>query len=183
MISETKHLKNIPKLRKKQQSQSQKEKVKHMFGTLLAGFLAFLAIITAYYTFAFKLTILPSETIDAMNPFATPFVLKNDSLLWINKVRPHRLVIRNVNKFSCKIKTELIAPPIPYIASGESTTFTLPVAEFVFTNEPINYLNIEVVVYYYPAFIPFYKKEKQQRFVTIQSKDGKLQWVSKAMSE
>lgn len=183
MISETKRLKNIPKPHKKQQSQSPKEKAKRMFGILLAGFLAFLTIITAYYTFAFKLSILPSEPIDSTNPFATPFILKNDSLLWISNVRPHRVVIRNVNKFSCKIKTELVAPPIPYIASGESTTFTLPVAEFVFANEPINYLNIEIVVYYYLAFIPFYRKEKHQRFVTIQSKNGKLQWISKAMSE
>ena len=82
-----------------------------------------------------------------------------------------------------KINVELVAPAIPYLASGETTTFTLPVTELIFTNHPINYINIEIGVYYYLAFIPFYQKEKIMRFVTFKSKDEKLQWISKAMSE
>lgn len=183
MISGRKHSKHIPKLNKKQQIQPLKVKVTRMFTIFLSAFLAFLTIVTAYYTFASKLSVLPSGTIDASNPFATPFVLKNDSLLRINNVRPHRLIIRNINKHTMKINVELVAPAIPYLASGETTTFTLPVAELIFANHPINYINIEIGVYYYLAFIPFYQKEKIMRFVTFESKDGKLQWISKAMSE
>lgn len=154
-----------------------------MFATFFAVFLGLLTIITAYYTFVFKISIYPSGPLDASNPFATPFILKNDSLLWINKVRPYRLIIHKINNRSCKLNVNLVVPAIPQLTAGETTTFTLPVAEFEYNDAPINYLNIEIVAFYYAAFIPFYEKEKHTRFVTIRSKDGSLQWISKAMSE
>ena len=145
-----------------------------MLTTLLSVFAVIFGLVTAYYKFAFKLSIFPSKPLDISNPFATPFVLKNDSLLWINNVRPYRVIIRNINKLTMKLNVELVAPPIPRLNAGETSTFILPVSKFVFTSEPINYINIEIVVFYYPAFISFYKKEKHSRFVTIQSKIWQL---------
>lgn len=164
--------------------QSPKGKLRRVIANLLYAFLAFLAIATAYYNFAVKLSILPSESsIDASNPFATPFILKNDSLLRIYNIKPHRLIIHKVNNRSCNLNINLIAPAIPKHESGEPTSFSLPVTEFEFNDSPINYLNIEIIVFYYPAYLPFYEDEKHARFVTIKSKDGNLHWISKAISE
>lgn len=155
-----------------------------MYYTLiLPAFGVILGLIMAYFKFSTKLSILPSGPIDVSNPFSTPFILKNESLLPIYNVRPHRCIIRNINNRSMGINVNLVAPAITRIASGETTTFILPVSELGFENTQINYINIEIVVFYCAAFIPFYKKEKHVRFVTIKSKDGNLKWIPKSMSE
>lgn len=139
------------------------------------------AVICAYFKFAFKLSIIPSGPIDTTNPFSTPFILKNDSLLSIYNVRPHRCIIRNINKLSMGVNVNLVAPPISRLAPGESTTFILPISELVFP-EKIDFINIEIGVFYNPAFLPFYEKSKYSRFVTFQ-RGTKLEWISKSMSE
>jgi hypothetical protein len=154
-----------------------------MVDTLLYGFLAFLTIVTAYYSFCSKINIFPDKPIDIANPFATHFVLKNDSWLWITNVKPHKLIIRNINNHPMGINVNLVARAIPCLVSGETTSFSLPVSEFIFQGHKINYIKIEIVVFYSSAFVPFFKKEKHVRFDTIQSKDGNLKWVPKAMSE
>lgn len=153
-----------------------------MIDTFFYVFLAFLTIITTFYSFAFKLYIFCDKPIDIMNPFSTPFYLKNESWLWITNVYPYKVIIRNINHLSMKINVNLIAPNIRHISAGETTTFTLPVHEVKFPDK-INFLKIDIGITYSPALIPFYKKQKYVRFVTIQSKDGKLRWIPKSMSE
>ena len=154
-----------------------------MTGILLTLFFGTIAAITAYFKFAVKLTILPSErSLDASNPFSTPFILKNESLLWITNVKPHQVISYNINDHSMKLNTNLVAPAILFLSSGEPTTFSLPISEIVFP-ERIFYLNIVIGVSYCPAFMPFYKKEKKFRFVTIKDKNNRLYWTSKALSE
>lgn len=192
MVSETNCLKNIQQKERKRLIAQQASLSKFPWrwfapfspkGNFCAWLVLIVTCVTAYYSFAFKISVFPSGTIDPSNPFATPFILKNDSWLWINNVRPYRVIIHKVNNYSCNINTNLVVPPISQLTAGETTTFTLPVAELEYTKAPINYLNIEIVVFYYAAFIPFYEKENHTRFVTIQSKDGKLQWTPKAISE
>ena len=84
-----------------------------MTGILLTLFFGTIAAITAYFKFAVKLTILPSErSLDASNPFSTPFILKNESLLWITNVKPHQVISYNINDHSMKLNTNLVAPAI-----------------------------------------------------------------------
>jgi hypothetical protein len=188
MISETKRSKNIQKLDKKQQMQPLKGKVKRMFATFFSAFLAFLAVVTAYYTFAFKISINPSGSLDPSDPFATPFILQNDSLLWINLIE-YNFSIRKIDTANyvvikgIDIFPPINTPPIPYLSAREKTTIILPFRNAIIIPAPITYADIEIVVSYYPAFISFHKKEKRMHFVAIKSINGTLHWVDKAMSE
>lgn len=134
-----------------------------------------LTIVLAYYAFSSKLSITPSGSLNPSDPFATPFVLQNDSLLWVNLVKPYHCSLRKITTEDYLvfqgIDTAIDAPPIPRLDPGESTAFFLPFRTVIILRAPINYADIEVVVSYYPAFIPFYKKEKRVRFVTIKSKE------------
>lgn len=187
MISETKRSKNIQKLNKKQQMQPLKGMVIRIFATFFAVLLGFLAIVTAYYTFAFKISITPSGSLNPSDPFATPFVIQNDSLLWITNIKPYHCILRKVSTVNNEIFTNgniiMELPSIPILESNEKTTILLPFRSVISLSSPINFADVEIVVSYYPAFIFFYKKEKRVHFVTAQSTDRTLQWVSKAMSE
>ena len=159
-------------------------------GWLCALIVFFLTIVTAYYTFAFKLSITPSKPLDPTNPFSTPFVLRNDSLLWINLVNPNMYIeneIRTDKYITFKgLGIHLLKPLIPKLESRESTSFIISF-DTVFKNAgKINYADIEIIISYYPAFSPslkIFQREFRTRFVAYYSKNGTVQWEHKAKSE
>ena len=81
----------------------------------------------------------------------------------------------------------MIYPSIPQLESGESTTFSLLLVNKLINNiGHVKYADVEIVVFYYPAFFPSYKileKKYRKRFVAYYSKNGTLQWEHKAKSE
>ncbi len=153
-------------------------------GKIAATIALILTVVGSYYTFSLKLTIEPKESLDPSNPFATPFIIRNDSLLGVYSINL-KTGIREVyakgsdNKFS-NFGTMTDVPPIPKLDSGEPTTFFIT---FPFkTPSPITSADIEIMVSYRPVLLPF-NRNKSLRFVTIQAKNGTLHWVPKAISE
>jgi hypothetical protein len=196
--NEVTHPKDTLKISKKQQKKLPPKKAisSRLFpilsptGKFGTGVMVLLALVTAYYTFSFKLSITPSTPLDPLDPFSTPFSLRNDSLLWINFINPYKCELKHVEtdryvKFS-NLGTELIAPKIPQLESGEPTTFTLPFNKVIGNAGRITYADIEIDVSYYPAFSPSFKfleKHYKKRFSTYHTKNDTLQWEHKAKSE
>ena len=144
-------------------------------GKIAATIALFLTVVGSYYTFSLKLTIEPKESLDPSNPFATPFIIRNDSLLGVYSINL-KTGIREVyakgsnNKFS-NFGTMTDMPPIPKLDPGEPTTFFIT---FPFkTPSPITSADIEIMVSYRPVLLPF-NRNKSLRFVTMQAKDGSL---------
>lgn len=153
-------------------------------GKIAATVALFLTIVGTYYTFSLKLTIEPKESLDASDPFATPFLVRNDSLLGVYSINL-KTGIREVyakgsdNRFS-EFATMTDVPPIPKLDPGEPTTFFIT---FPFkTPSPITSADVEIMVSYRPVLLPF-KRKKSLRFVTAQAKDGTLHWIPKALAE
>jgi hypothetical protein len=86
-----------------------------------------LTFVTAYYTFAFKLSITPSKSVEISNPFSALFILRNESLLWINIVNPYECFLKQVktdnNIIFYDSTSTYIKPSIPVLESGEPTSF------------------------------------------------------------
>ncbi len=155
------------------------------------GVALFVGIVSFYYAFSPKLSIHIGNTVDALNPFATQFILKNDSLLRVNIVDPYQCIMNKVSGERVKINGAKFikdVPPIPFLEPNESTTFLLPFPNIKFvppTPRDIYYVDVEIIVSYYPAFFPqvnILKKEYRTRFITTKNKDGNLQWVHEAKS-
>jgi len=159
-------------------------------GYFVGWLIVFLAVVTSYYTFAFKLSITPSIALDSLNPFSTPFILLNDSLLWINLVNPYKMTLYKVivgNSSFDNCGTQLIKPSIPILTSGESTSFMLPFNQLIYiADQQYKYADVEINISYYPAFFPFFnifERHYKKRFIAIPNKNGILQWEHKALSE
>jgi hypothetical protein len=197
MINETKRSKHSQQTKRKEQPQQPVPLSKSLWRWLsnlsptskfCAWLVLFLTCIGAYYNFAFKLDIYPSGTLNQSDPFATLFIIKNNSLLWINNIAPlcgirkvetdGHAIIENIG-----VALPRDIPPIPQLVSGEKTTIILPFRDAFDLSTPISYADIEIAVSYYVPIIFFYKKEISMRFVTIKTQNGNLQWISKAVSE
>jgi hypothetical protein len=105
-------------------------------GKLAAGAALILAIVGTYYSFSPKLYVTSTYSLDPSTPFSTKFDIRNESLLKVYEIKP---VCKNVS-----VKMEggggvsgpgtisTSQPPIPYLESGESTSFILPLAHIKF---------------------------------------------------
>jgi hypothetical protein len=199
--NEIKPLKDTPPKSLKRQKQNQPNKGKSIsrwlkwlsptsrFWTCVV---LFLTLVGSWYAFSFRLSITPSNPLNSSDPFSTPFILKNDSLLWINIVNPYKCALNYVKTEKGVVfencGTSLVKPSIPQLEAGEPTTFMLPIPINKIIGNAGNIVNadIEIDVSYFPAFLPSFKileKHYRKRFTTYQSKDGTLQWGHKAKSE
>jgi len=158
-------------------------------GKLAAAIALFLTVVGAYYAFSPKLSINPSNSLDPTKPFATPFVVKNDSLLPIKsitlKCKFRKITLQASDGDANLVGTKEAGfatniPPIPILASGEESTFMLPYPpQFA---QPVKFADVSAEVTYSPALLPF-KKKALKRFVTVRAADGTFHWISKALSE
>jgi hypothetical protein len=159
-------------------------------GKFAASVALFLTIAGAYYAFSSKLSIYPTASLDPAKPFATPFVIKNDSLLSLSSIKLRcrlRKVIVNDNVILLGSKdgekettfNSINIIPIPFLAAGEESTLFLPFPNLEY---PITFADISAEVEYSPALLPF-KKKTLKRFVTVKASDGTFHWVSQALSE
>jgi hypothetical protein len=152
-------------------------------GKILAIFSLILSIILAYYTFSPKLSIDSRESINPMDPFATPFTIKNESLLAIYSIEPS-VFIRNIRSGTSEMSHSSIfqiVPEIPEIAPGEIATFFIPFpVKDVFSQ--ITSADIEIIIMYRPTLLPF-KLKIHKRFMTVKAQDNSLRWIPRALSE
>jgi hypothetical protein len=153
-------------------------------GGVCAGIAFLLTLLGTYYTFSPKISVETGETANASNPFATPFLIRNDSLLGVYAIRL-RTSIRNLQAKGsgdemneCGTGTDV--PPIPKLDSGESTSFFV---SFPFRmTSPVTRADVEIMVSYRPALL-LSARSRRFRFTTVQTKDGNLHWVPKAVAE
>jgi hypothetical protein len=159
-------------------------------GKLAAGLALLLTIAGTYYAFSPKLSIYPTDSLDSTKPFATPFVVKNDSLLPITSIelncRLQKVILNNkVTMLGSKegenetTFKSINITPIPTLAPGEESTFFLPFPDLTQT---VTFADISAEVSYSPALLPF-KKKTLKRFVTMENSNGVLRWVAKSRSE
>jgi hypothetical protein len=197
--NETKPLKHIPLKSQKQQKQNQPNKgnsisqwLKWLSPTsrFWACVVLFLTLVGSWYAFSFRMSITPSNPLDPSDPFLTPFVLRNDSLLWINLVNPYKCKLNYVKTDRGGVfencGTELVNPSIPQLESGEPMTFILPFNKTIGSIGHIVYADIEIDVAYFPALLPsikIFEQHYKKRFSTYISKNRTLQWEHKAKSE
>ena len=190
MSSSAKHQKNIRHTKQGgQQEPPQKQQTTHTkrfwrWIELVAKFLGlYLSIVGSYYAFSPKLSAIPYVSLDPSNPFATPFEVRNNSILSIRsiKITGHiRNLIDARNNKVINVGFERTIPPIPVLNDGEATTFLIPYA--IGHPAPITYADVEIIISYRPVLLP-YRNEKHIRFSTGQSEDGSLHWLPRAISE
>ncbi len=155
-------------------------------GKVATALALFLTIVGTYYAFSPKLSINPSNSLDPTRPFATPFVVRNDSLLPINsielKLKFGKIVLENgATLFGVKEAGFMTGlPPIPKLDSGEESTFLLPYPPFL--SPPVKFADVSVELTYSPSLLPF-KKKLLKRFMTVKASDETFHWISRALSE
>ena len=156
-------------------------------GKVVAGVCAILTLFAAYLPFYPKITVTSSYSLDTSTPFSTKFDVHNDSLLRINEIKP---ILNNVNYRmeggggmtshpTAVVRTT--DPPIPYLSSGETTSFVLPLTH-IKTTAPIESADVTVRINYRHFLLPF-KQSKLARFVLEKGTDGSIHWAYKAISE
>jgi hypothetical protein len=156
-------------------------------GKLAAGFGIILTIFGAYFPFYPKISVTSSYSLDPSTPFSTKFDIRNDSVLKVTEIKPicKRVTVKMVGGGGIdgeKGSIQTAQPPIPYLESGESTSFILPIAYIKF-GAPIEYAEVTVSITYSHLFLPLPPREKLTRFVTEKGVDGILHWANKAISE
>jgi hypothetical protein len=149
---------------------------------ILTGFALLLAIVTFYYTFSSKLEVGTDASLNPNDPFATPFVVKNHSLLSVGSLKQScflNFVLGAHGGVARNFTTRWDDLPIPNLEPLEETTFGCAYP-FIFLG-PISYADIQVCISYRPALVPL-RQEKRTRFITVRGKDGILRWVKIALS-
>jgi len=152
---------------------------------IVSGIALLLGIIGTYYSFSPKLFVDSKESLDPSNIFATPFSIKNESLLSLYNVYVQILILKAEAPESGGASihgttTAGFIPTIPKLKSGETTT--------VFVNFPISFMtpikdaDVEIKVAYRPALL-WFRKEKAFRFSTAKLGEGARHWVQRATSE
>lgn len=144
-----------------------------------------IGLFLAVYAFASKISVTSSESLNPSNPFATPFIIRNDSLLSLKSVTI-KCGLRDVKCQgayfdNCYSQTRL--PPIPCLKTNEPTTFLVP---FPLRGFPVLSADIDIIVSYKPLWFPLWlplKRQKVFRFSTCKSSNGTLHWIPRATSE
>lgn len=156
-------------------------------GKLAAGICVFLAIFGSYLPFFPKISVVSSYSLDQSTPFSTRFDVRNDSLLKVTEIKPvcKRVTVKMVGGGGLvdgggTIRTA--QPPIPFLESGETTTFVLPVSQIKF-GAPIEYADVTISIAYRHLLLPLPPRVKLARFATEKASDGTLRWANKAISE
>jgi hypothetical protein len=197
MPSRTKPRGHIPQKGQIPQPKNQENKGKALLqrlkilsptGKFAASVALILAIVETYYAFSPKISITPTELIDTLNPYSTPFIIKNESLLPLRSIEPVWKFREIISKNGKPIYfngpyVRTVSPAIPSLESGESTSIFLPeLYKPIKEAKSLNHLDIEVVVLYRPYLLP-YKRSKELRFVTIKGAGNTFRWITKAISE
>lgn len=156
-------------------------------GKLAAGIGVILAVFGAYTPFYPKLSVDSSYSLDQSTPFSTRFDMRNDSMLKVTKIKPvcKRVTVKMVGGGGIvdgggMIQTAQL--PIPFLKSGETTSFFLPVSHIKFA-APIEYADVTISIAYHHLLLPLPPREKLARFITVKASDGTLRWANKAISE
>ncbi|HOS76153.1 MAG: hypothetical protein KBC66_10420 [Kiritimatiellae bacterium] len=154
-------------------------------GQFMAGVALILTIIGTWYAFSPKLSVDLRDSLNPLDPLATPFSIRNDSLLSLNAVNiKTRILSASTPKYDPAIVNSLLIdarPSIPVLRSGESTTFFIS-ADQASYEAPFNRADVEIIVSYRPVMLPF-RQERATRFSTVNSIDGSIHWAQRATSE
>ena len=154
-------------------------------GKVLAALGLLLAISGTYYTLNPKLTITATGALDPLNPYSTPFVIKNESVLPLYDIDPewHYRTMSSENNSglnNSKFINNIV--PVPTLSPGESTSIFMPTfIHFGGKAGRVKYIDVSVTVKFRP-FIPV-PMSKGFRFVTVRTSDKAFHWLSKAISE
>ena len=113
--------------------------------------------------------------LDPTDVLTSQFEISNTGLLDLVNVRVQAFVIAAIYehaKETNSLATKYV-PPAQRLASGE--TQTVPFRRIVRTNQPMKSIDIALIAFFKPAYMPFWKtKRKALRFVGVREADGKF---------
>jgi len=147
--------------------------------------LGIFAVMSGAMSFLPKISVIPSEPLDAPNPFSAPFIIYNEGILPIHSVS-YRIHIREVaSEDGAKVIVyrkgiTVSAFLISIITPGEKATTGIPFP-FKFQT-PIKSGDITFVVIYRPDWLPWHQ-EQRYRFSLAKKSNGSWAWLPRAMSE
>lgn len=151
-------------------------------GSIILGIIG---IIGTLYNFSPKLTIDSGDSLNPQDPFATRFSIKNDSIFSLYSIHRKTFIrkLRTLKDGDVIGDSSLVGilPPIPVLVAGEPSTFSVAADQIAY-DSPYCYADIEIVVSFRPAFLP-YRKTIAARFSTEKAIDGTLHWLPRAKSE
>lgn len=132
-----------------------------------------------------KIGISAASSLNPNNPFATPFIIKNDGLLWIKNIQYFcglyqlKYVDGSIAERHAQGDVRFTHPSLasPKIKANVSATVFCDFGELG-SHGPITSGDIAIIVSYRPAFV-FWQREQRQRFSTLKSADGVLSWHPK----
>lgn len=132
------------------------------------------------YGFGPKISVYPAATLNAQNPFATPFILENQGRLPIYSIHIEARFIDVVDSAHVHMSSTgrfiEYSPrnPLPILGSGKKTVVQLP--QMVAWHLPILSATAEAFVDFRPCF---YRKisERGFTFVMVKSASGELVWL------
>lgn len=182
-MNKKKSKKSKKKYLKKQNKELNKNSIFSKICKVVSALIVGLGLIITLYNFSTRIDVSPGNPLKPLDPFSTPFTVKNESLFDIYNVL-FSYEIRHA--YSTKSHSQATnvgvshkTPPIKVIKPGESTTVfpSLPIFKTAST-----YADIEIVVFYRPKWL-FWKKHKGFHFVTVKKADDTFCWIPKALSE
>ena len=186
-----KHKSSKKKAKKKpHQKKSKASKKKTLMPNLSLGWKIFvglsviLTVIGSIYSFSPEVEVYPYSSLNPLDPFATPFIIKNNSYLSIYDVafscEPKNVDASASHSTFLGGETSFGKPPIPFIDTGESSkSFCFFPVNFT---SPITSADINILVSFRPSFIPW-RQKKRFRFTTEKDINGKLVWLPSAKTE
>jgi hypothetical protein len=144
-----------------------------------------IATFLAIYGALPKLGISSSETLDPNNIFASPFIVKNESLFPVREVEyMFHIVEAQTRKPSIEIKNNVVSQhqkiATPTLRRGESGQTLVRLVGG--SGARVTTADIVVFIRFRPAFLPFRQIEKY-RFTTKKHVDGSLRWLPAPISE
>jgi hypothetical protein len=142
-----------------------------------------LTIIVSLLSLSPSITVSSSQSLDVHDPLATPFLIRNESLLPIHSIK----ISCGINKIMygdhVEISNSLIfyeMPPIPILNRNEQKTFLCDVP--LKFQSPITSGDISIKVLYRPDYL-FWHKRQSLRFVIRKDESGIMHWYPEPLSE
>lgn len=169
---------NKKRIQKGNKQTKQKPSVSSFFWKLLVGLSVILTIIAFFNSFYPKVSIATEASLDPLNPFRTPFIIENRSLLPIHSIECsffiHNISAKKTKNLATNFTTQMANQPIKRLNAGEKST-AFVVFPFNFSS-PITYGDIDVMISFRPAYWPW-RQEKIFHFVTEKDVNNNLRWL------
>ena len=161
-----------------------------VLGVPLSGW----TFVALYYEFSPNITISTVSPLNPSDPFSTPFVVSNNSILSIHDVtiKCRVLDVKYVGQ-SIQITSNTVwvtSDVAKIIDKNESITALCHLRKLISvkksrlsdTEIPINYADIAIITSFRPSFA-FWTTEIPFRFITAKSADGQLRWLRQPMGK